>query len=252
MKLPIGIQLYSVRDFCDTDLEATLKAVKEMGYEGVELAGFYGRTPEEFAELLSKYGLKAMSAHVSYYEMRDDMAKVIKNCKTVGCEYIAVPWLDPDYRMDGIYGKEMVDNIYKFSEMAKEAGIPLLYHNHEFEFEKIGDEYMFDILYAQVPSLLAEQDSCWVHYGGEDPAEYLKKYSNRTPILHLKDYVGRKTDGTFELRPNGCGVVDIKSLVDIAPDHGVKWLVVEQDRPSMGLNSLECAQKSIEYLKQII
>ncbi|MBE6692360.1 MAG: sugar phosphate isomerase/epimerase [Ruminococcaceae bacterium] len=252
MKLPIGIQLYSVRDFCDTDLESTLKSVKEMGYEGVELAGFYGRTPEEFADLLNKYGLKAMSAHVSYYEMRDDMAKVIENCKTVGCEYIAVPWLDPDYRIDGIYGKEMVDNICKFSKMAKEAGLGLLYHNHEFEFQKIGDEYMFDILYAQVPDLLAEQDSCWVHYGGVDPAEYLKKYSNRTPVLHLKDYVGRKDQGNFELRPNGCGIVDIKALVDIAPENGVKWLVVEQDHPSMGMNSLECAQKSIEYLKQIV
>ena len=252
MKLPIGIQLYSVRDFCNNDLESTLKAIKDMGYEGVELAGFYGRTPEEFASLLEKIGLTPMSAHVSYYEMRDDMEKVIKDCKTVGCKYIAIPWLDPDYRLNGIYGKETADNIYKFSEMAKSAGIPLLYHNHEFEFERIDGEYMLDILYARVPDLLAELDSCWVHQCGEDTVEYLKKYANRAPVLHLKDCVGRKKDGDFEIRPNGCGVVDIKALVKEAPACGVEWLVVEQDIPSMGMNSLECAQKSIEYLKQII
>ncbi len=251
MKLPIGIQLYSVRDYASKDLEYTLGEIKSYGYEGVELAGFYGKTPQEFDSLLKKYGLKAMSAHVPYFEMRDDMEKVIADCKAVGCKYIAVPWLDPDYRMNGIYGKETVDNIYKFAEMAKNADMGLLYHNHEFEFEKINGEYLFDLLYAQIPSLLVEQDSCWVHEGGEDPVKYLKKYANRTPVLHLKDHVGSKKAGDFQLRPNGCGLVDIKSLVEAAPQCGVEWLVVEQDIPSMGLNSLQCAEKSMEYLKSI-
>ena len=79
----------------------------------------------------------------------------------------------------------------------------------------------------------------------------LKKYANRTPVLHLKDSVGRKVDGNFQLRPNGYGEVDIKGLVAAAPECGVEWLVVEQDNPSMDLNALECAKKSIEYLKSI-
>ncbi len=251
MKLPIGIQIYSVRDFCKTDLEFTLKELKRFGYEGVELAGLYERTPKEFADLLSEIGLEPISAHVSYYDMKADMEKVISDYKTVGCKYIAIPWMDPDYRIDGIYGKETMENICKFAEMAKSAGIPLLYHNHDFEFEKIDGEYAFDLLFAQTPDLLVEQDSCWVHHGGENPIKYLKKYANRTPVLHLKDYVGNKKDGTFELRPNGCGVVDIKGLVAESENCGVEWLVVEQDYPSMGMNALECAQKSIEYLKQL-
>ncbi len=252
MKLPIGVQIYSVRDFAMADLESTLKEISSFGYDGIELAGFYDKTPEEYAKLLEKYNLKAMSAHVSYYEMRDDMKKVIENCKTVGCKYIAIPWLDPDYRMDGIYGNETVDTIYKCSEMAKEADMGLLYHNHDFEFQKIDGEYMLDILYSKVPSLLVEQDTCWVQHGGEDPLKYLKKYANRTPVLHLKDYVGHKKDGNFQLRPNGYGEVDIKGMVEAAPQCGVEWLVVEQDHPSMDLNSLECAKKSIDYLKSIV
>ena len=251
MKLPIGIQIYSVRDFCYQNLENTLKEIKSYGYEGVELAGLYERTPKQMAELLSEYGLEPISAHVSYYDMKADMEKVISDYKTVGCKYIAIPWMDPDYRLNGIYGKETMENICKFAEMAKSADIPLLYHNHSFEFEKIGDDYIFDLIYAQAPNLMVEQDSCWVHEGGQDPLTYLKKYANRTPVLHLKDYVGSKKDGTFELRPNGYGVVDIKGLVEASPDCGVEWLVVEQDHPSMGMNAFECAQKSIEYLKQL-
>ena len=251
MKLPIGLQIYSVRDFARENLDETLKEIKGFGYDGIELAGFYDKTPEEYAALLEKYGLKAMSAHVSYYEMRDGMEKVIKDCKTVGCKYIAIPWLDPDYRMDGIYGAETVDTIRKLAEQAKEAGMGLLYHNHDFEFRKIGDEFMFDLIYKKAPDLFAEQDTCWVQHGGQDPLEYLKKYKNRTPVLHLKDYVGKKQDGNFQLRPNGYGEVDIKSLAESAPDCGVEWLVVEQDHPSMGLNAMECAKKSIDYLKSI-
>ena len=251
MKLPIGLQIFSVRDFARENLEFTLNEIKSMGYDGIELAGFYDKTPEEYASLLKKFDLKAMSAHVPYPEMCNDMSKVIEDCKTVGCEYIAEPWLEPDYRMDGIHGKETADNIYKFAEMVKEAGMGLLYHNHDFEFQKIGDEYMIDILYAQTPSLLVEADTCWVNQGGVDPIEFLKKYKNRTPVLHLKDSVGRKSEGNFQLRPNGYGELDIKGLVEAAPDCGVEWLVVEQDSPSMGLNPLECAKKSIDYLKSI-
>ena len=125
MKLPIGIQIYSVRDFAMADLESTLKEISSFGYDGIELAGFYDKTPEEYAKLLEKYNLKAMSAHVSYYEMRDDMKKVIENCKTVGCKYIAIPWLDPDYRMDGIYGNETNEDKYQKTAPDKPPDTPL-------------------------------------------------------------------------------------------------------------------------------
>ena len=129
--------------------------------------------------------------------------------------------------------------------MVKEAGMGLLYHNHDFEFQKIGDEYMIDILYAQTPSLLVEADTCWVNQGGVDPIEFLKKYKNRTPVLHLKDSVGRKSEGNFQLRPNGYGELDIKGLVEAAPDCGVEWLVVEQDRRKANTNGTRVAKSPL-------
>lgn len=252
MKLPIAIQLYSVRDAAEKDLEAVLKAIKEYGYEGVELAGFYGRTPAEMAELLKKYGLTAVSAHVGYADMCSDMAKVISDHKTVGCEYIAVPWLNDEDRLESENCARTVTNIRVFAKMCSDACMKLCYHNHDFEFTKINGVYAFDMLYSELPELFVEQDSCWVSVSGESPVEYLKKYSGRTPLLHLKDYVGSRQDGDFELRPNGYGVQDFKSIINAAEKCGVKWLIVEQDEPSMDRSSLECAKLSIDYLKEVV
>ena len=270
MKLPIGLQIFSVRDYARENLEFTLKEIKSMGYDGIELAGFYDKTPEEYASLLKKYDLKAMSAHVPYPEMCNDMSKVIEDCKTVGCEYIAVPWLEPDYRMDGIHGKETADNIYKFAEMVKEAGMGLLYHNHDFEFEKIGGEYVLDSYYAQIPAdlLQTELDVCWVNVGGEDPCAYLRKYAGRAEIVHLKDFAGQKSENMygligqgeaksdessrFEFRPVGFGRQDMPAIVEAAIACGAKWLVVEQDAPSMGRTPLQCAELSIRYLRSFL
>lgn len=251
MKLPIAFQLYSVRNTAEIDLEGTLRAIKDYGYEGVELAGLYGKTPEELAALLSEIGLKAVSAHVAYAEMCNDMAKVISDYKKLGCEYIAIPWMAAEDRMESENAAKTVANVGAFAEMCKNAGIKLCYHNHDFEFISVNGEYAFDILYSKIPGLFVEQDSCWVAVAGESPVEYLKRYKNRTPVLHLKDYAGSKSDGSFEYRPNGYGVQDMKAIITVAEENGVEWLVVEQDEPSMDKTELECAKLSIDYLKTI-
>lgn len=251
MKLPIALQLFSVRDFARNDVESTLKEVKKYGYDGVELAGLYGKTPEEFKKMLDEIGLIPISAHVGYNEMCADMAKVISDYKVVGCKYLAVPWLDPEDRIESETGAKTLENIKRFADMAEEAGMALCYHNHEFEFAEIDGEYIFDILYKKISNLFVEQDSCWVASSGVSPDEYLKKYSGRTPLLHLKDYVGKKIDGDFEFRPLGDGVQNFESMIKTAEDTEVEWLIVEQDSPSIGLSSLECAKKSIDYLKRV-
>lgn len=250
--LPIGLQLYSVRDAAEKDLESVLKSVKDFGYDGVELAGLYGKTPQEIKKLLDDIGLIPISAHVGIYEMRTDMEKVIHDYKTIGCKYIVIPWLSSEDRMESENADRAVEEITRFAEMALKADIPLCYHNHDFEFVKINGEYAFDILYKKVPNLLVQQDSCWVKVGGESPVEYLKKYSGRTHLLHLKDFVGSKSENNLELRPVGYGVQDFKSIIATANDCGVKWLIVEQDSPSMDKTSLECAKLSIDYIKEVI
>lgn len=251
-KLPIAIQLYSVRDDLEGDFEGTVRKIKEFGYDGVELCGFYGKTPLEMKEFLDSLGLKAVCAHVGIAEMRQDMEKVVADYKAVGCEYVALPWLPEEDRLETEKGGETIADISRFCKIANDNGLPLCYHNHEFEFVKMDNgEYALDWLYSRIPDLKVEQDVCWVSASGENPVEYLEKYSNRTPLLHLKDYAGSRIDNNLELRPVGYGVQDIKGIVASAEKNNVQWLIVEQDFPSMDKTALECAKLSIDYLKNI-
>jgi sugar phosphate isomerase/epimerase len=271
---PIGLQLYSVRDAAAADFEGTLEAVKEMGYDGVEFAGFYGKDPLKIKELCGKLDLCPISAHVPFAEMKADPEGVFALYRELGCTYVAVPYLSAEDRPGvGDFEKTVAD-VLTLSKKAKEAGLTLLYHNHDFEFVKMADgRYGLDALYDGVPAelLKTELDTCWVNVAGEDPAAYIRKYTGRAPVVHLKDFVmpGKKPakmyaligidDGeeqgdveAFSFRPVGYGAQRVKELLESAECAGSEWLIVEQDAPSLGKSALECAKMSIEYLKELM
>lgn len=270
---PIAVQFYSVRDHSEKDFYGTLKAIREMGYDGVEFAGLYGNDAKTIRAWLDELGLKGISAHVALDEMLADPDKCFSDYKTIGCEYIAVPYTDEHRRPGGDRFEETIEDIKKMASKAKEYGIQMLYHNHDFEFIKIGDKYGYDILFESVPAdlLQTEQDTCWVNVAGENPVDYITKYSGRAPVVHIKDFVMKNREsksglyeligikpterqadeGDFAFRPAGHGVQDFPPILEAAKKAGSKWIVVEQDRPCLGWDSLECVQKAIEYLKTI-
>ena len=269
MALPVALQLYSVREEIQEDLPGTLKKVKEMGYTGVELAGLYTYTAEEFKAELDKVGLIAVSAHVPLQKMREDMDTVIRDYKIIGCKYMVVPYLPAEDRNTDEAFVKAVEDIRVACQKATDAGFIMLYHNHDFEFEKIGDQYRLDYLYENIPaSLLQTQlDLCWVKVGGENPAEYLRKYAKRAPLVHFKDFVGQKsesmyeligikteqknTDGAFELRPVGYGCQDWYSNIKAVEESIAEWVIVEQDKPNMEKTPIESAEMSRNYLKTL-
>ena len=270
MKLPIAIQLYSVRDDMEKDFEGTLKKVKELGYDGVEFAGLFGKSGAEVKALCDEIGLVPVSAHVPYYDMLENPQAVLKDYQDLGCKYVVVPYLTEECRPGTDGWDATVKGIGKIGEAAKEMGMLLLYHNHDFEILKIEGEYALDILYNTIPAdiLATEIDTCWVNVGGEEPAAYVEKYSGRAPIVHLKDFSGSKGNGplykligieeeetesksTFEFRPVGSGVQDFPKIIAAAEKAGAQWVVVEQDDPSMGKTPVECAEMSIKYLKTL-
>ncbi len=268
MKLPIAYQVYSARDEAQADLNGVLAQISALGYDGVEFAGFYGHTAEEVKALLAKHGLTAISSHVPIAQIIGDMFGVISYHKAIGCSYIAIPFLDESSRPGALGFAEMLKVIYQFGRLCREAGIQLLYHNHDFEFVTLSGQYGLDFLYGAVPAdiLQTEIDTCWVKYAGLDPAQYVRKYAGRCPVVHLKDYVGRRDGKTpygligtdkaadtgvaFSFKPVGHGCQDIPSIVDAALGSGAKWLVVEQDL-STERPPLEAAKLSREYLKTI-
>lgn len=271
-KLPVGIQVYGLRDLLENTpdrFEEVMANIKEMGYDGVELAGTYGLEPSCIKEVLDKLGLTPISAHVPLAEMMEDVERVIRDYKAIGVKYIVVPYLPEEYRhlTDG-YGK-VISELTRIGKAMTANGLTLLYHNHDFEFVTLPDgTFGFDDIYKRVPAdaLQAEPDVCWIKVAGQNPAAYVKKYAGRCPIVHLKDFIregnpqnlykliGIETEeaeedtGMFEFRPVGFGQQIWEPVLEASLEAGAGWVVVEQDE-HYDLPCLEAARRSREYLK---
>ena len=271
MRLPVALQLYSVRDDASKNLKDVLKQVKEMGYDGVEFAGLYGHSANDVRAMLDEIGLVGISAHVAPAELLTDIEGKISDYATVGCKYIAVPYLGENDRPGAANWPAIADAIRKISAVAKTKGITILYHNHDFEFVKKDGEYLLDLMYEELPAdiLQTELDTCWVNVGGEDPVKYILKYTGRAPVVHLKDFVinGEQKGSLYKLigiddeeeadnaeegfafRPVGYGCQDFGAILEASDKAGAEWVVVEQDEATMGKTPLESAEMSRNYLK---
>ena len=276
-KLPVGVQLYSVRTDLEKDFYGTLKAIREMGYAGVEFYGeYYGNTPVQVKTWCTELGLIPFSNHVPFQQMIDDVDKVIEENTILGVQYIVFPYMDEASRpgIDPEQFKATVAKIGEIGAKVKAAGFQLLYHNHDFEFVTLADGTVgYDYIFStnDRSNLQNELDVCWASYAGFDPAEVLKKYAGNIPVVHMKDYylegklskapyalIGISTDnsmkdegGWFEYRPLGDGQVDIPACIKAAIAGGTQWLCVEQDEPNKGLTRLEGVAKSVQYLKSL-
>ena len=276
-KLPVGVQLYSVRTDLEKDFYGTLKAIRAMGYAGVEFYGeYYGNSVVQVKTWCTELGLIPFSNHVPFQQMIDDVDKVIAENTVLGVQYIVFPYMDEASR-PGVNPEQFKATVKKIGEIGakvKAAGFQLLYHNHDFEFVQLPDgSVAYDYIFSSNDrsNLQNELDVCWADYAGFKPAEVLKKYAGSIPVVHLKDYylegklskapyalIGISTDnsmkddgGWFEYRPLGDGQVDIPACIKAAMDGGTQWLCVEQDEPNKGLTRLEGVAKSVCYLRSL-
>ena len=270
-----AVILYTVRNEMAQDFKGTLEKVKEIGYEGVEFAGLFGNDPAQVKAWCDEIGLVPVSAHVALSEMRADFDKVIADYSTLGCKFIVVPYLENADRPGTENFETTLADIKTFAEKAKEAGLQLLYHNHDFEFVEMPDgTFGLDYMYNTIPEDLlgAELDLCWVKYAGQDPCEYVTKYASRESVVHLKDFyatdkvegdpyalIGQEGDKieespetAFEFRPVGMGLQDVPAILKAVKATDIQWIIVEQDEPSMGLSPIECITLSFENLKNFM
>ncbi|MDF2941737.1 MAG: sugar phosphate isomerase [Herbinix sp.] len=248
--LPVALQVYTIREVAEKDFVKAMQDVKKMGYDGVELAGLYGHSPEEIRDCLKEIGLTPISAHVAYQEFVRDLQGTVKSYATIGCRYVAIPYLLEEDRYGTERFEEMMNYIPSIAKACKEEGITLLYHNHDFEFLKTTEgEYVLDYMYQTIPAdeLQMELDTCWVKVVDINPSEYMKKYAGRLPIVHLKDFTGARP---IEFRALGRGVQNFPSILEEAIRGGSEWVVVEQDSHTE-YTALEDVQISREYLKSL-
>ncbi len=228
-KLPIGVQLYTLREETEKDFVGTLKKVKEIGYDGVEFAGFGGYSAVEMKEILENIGLKGFSSHVPLTQLENNLTEVIEYHKTIGAEVIACPFIPQEMWNSKEAYLKLAELFNKVGEQCKEAGIQFCYHHHAFEFVQFDGEYGLDLIFSNTkPELVQlECDVYWVQHAGLSPAEYINKYDGRCPLVHVKDM---KDNEGKDFAPVGTGIIDIASVVKTAEEVGARWLVVEQDK----------------------
>ncbi|MBS4199880.1 sugar phosphate isomerase/epimerase [Bacillus sp. FJAT-49732] len=245
--IPVAVQMYTLRDESAQDFAGTLKKVADLGFDGVEFAGYGGLDVKEVRALLDEYGLKAASSHVGLDDLKSNLAKVIEEQKILGSNFIVCPYLMPDQRSEQDY-KELIPFLEKAGEECRKEGITLCYHNHDFELDRLSDgrtalESIFDDVSSE--NLETEFDIYWLTKAGENPVEWIKKYQNRTPLVHLKDMT---TDDEKFFAELGTGGVDIEAVLNIGDEANVQWYVVEQDVSRK--TPFESIEISINYLKE--
>ena len=271
-KFNVGIQLYGVRNAMAQDFEGTLKAVKEMGYDYVEFAGYYGKTAEEIKEILDRIGLTCVSVHQGLDFYNDDAQKGIDYLKTFGVKYSVIPW----YRLPTPATPEWDATVKRFIDIAEKLrlnGMKLGYHNHDFEFTethegKTKHDYIIEAL--GLPLMFPELDTGWVHYAGLRPDQKIRQFSGNVPVVHLKDFVCKnfatglvyelidkdgnshkgasQEDNGFEFCPLGRGRQNFAEILAACEECGTETVIVEQDE-TYGMTELEAARISREYLR---
>jgi sugar phosphate isomerase/epimerase len=248
-KIPVAVQMYSLRDESEKDFVGTLKKVAELGFDGVEFAGYGGMAVKEVKELLDELGLKVAASHVPLEELENNLSQVIENQKTLGSKFIVCPYLMPEQRSEEHYQK-LISFLEKAGEACRYAGLTLLYHNHDFELERLSDGRMaLEAILEDTngDNLKAEFDVYWLKKAGENPVEWITKYKNRTPLIHLKDMTLDEEQFFAEL---GTGGVDIEAVLHTGEENNVEWWVVEQDFTRR--TPFESIEISLNYLNSRI
>jgi len=249
-RMGIGLQLYTLRSELGKDFEGTIRKVAELGYEGVEFAGYGGMQAEDLKALLDEVGLKAIGSHTGFQVLDENLDGEIKYLQTIGAKYAAFPWLPPEGR-----GEEQWPGYLKklegYGKRFLEAGIEFSYHNHEFEFEvMLGDLTVFEALYTYIPAqyLKVEMDIGWVQYSGLDPIALIQKYAGRLPLLHLKDFRKGEPGSGIDTVELGRGDLPLVPIIQAASDSEVEWLIVEQD--TCANPPLEAVAESMDWIRK--
>lgn len=245
MRIPVALQLYTVRDETSRDFIKTLEKVAAMGYEGVEFAGFGNISANDMKTALDRIGLKVAGSHMGIDLLEKKLDEVIEYNLEIGNKYIICPWAPFKTKEDYLEAGRKFNDI---GAKCNARGIKFAYHNHDFEFAVFDGEYGLDIMFSQASpeNLLVELDTCWVFYAGVNPVEYMKKYKGRCPLIHLKDIKSRKRDDNIEL---GEGIADVAGIATAAKTNGTKWYIVEMD--SCPRPSLESSKICIDNLKKM-
>lgn len=240
MALPISVQLYSVRDYCAKDFVAVLKKIANIGFKGVEPAGFWNIRPTELKKIVEDLGMKIYSSH-SPWANPGNLGESMDLAANLGLDTIVCGYGPDDFKdLDAI--KKTAEQTNFMQEYLARNGFTLFQHNHFWEFERIDGKLKYEIYRELSPNVKFEMDCFWsTNKGQECAVEMLKKFLGQTILLHMKDGVCRQQaqndgmkngllDMKIDLLPLGTGDLPIKDLVAAsAAQPAIKTVIVELD-----------------------
>jgi sugar phosphate isomerase/epimerase len=251
----IGLQLYTLRDTIGKNPKPVLEKVGSFGYKELEAYSYrdgqiFGMAYSEFGKYVKSLGMKVVSGHYGLDQIEGDTwKKAVDDAKGIGMEFMVVPYIqEPDRKTIDQY-KAIIEKLNKAGEVAKNGGIRMGYHNHDFEFETVDGQIPFDLMMKDLdPKYIGmEMDIFWVVNAGHDPVKYFEKYPGRFEQWHVKDM--DKSDKNKNANV-GSGSIDFKALFAKAKLSGLKHFYVEQETyPGEPIDSVEASAK---YLKTIL
>lgn len=255
-KGPIGLQLYSLRDQFAKDVPGALDMVRGMGFRYVELAGTYGLEPEKFKAALASHGLKAVSSHFSYEQLRDDPEAVARDAEMFGLEYAGCAWIPHQDPFDEKTCRDAIAVFNRAGEVLAKHGLKFFYHTHGYEFQPHGDGTLFDTIMAETnPKYVSfEMDVFWIVHPGQDPVKLLDRYPGRFTLMHVKDMKKGTPTGLLTGHSDtsndvvlGTGVMDWPAIFAASQKSGVKWYFIEDESPT----APEQIPQSLRYLERV-
>ncbi len=249
--MKVGAQLYTLREYCQNvkDLDYSLGRVREIGYETVQISGVGPIPAEKLRALCDRHGLEIVLTHTDPERILNDTQAVIREHETLGCRYIGIGMMPQKYRSP--------EWLWHFADDYKEpagkiarAGMLLMYHNHNVEFQRYDGKLVLETL---MESFAPEEmgftlDTYWVQMGGGDICEWLTKLKGRTPCVHLKDFAVKGWDPQMAAVGEG-NLPWGKILATCRELGGVEHLLVEQD--VCPRSPFECLESSYQYLKKL-
>jgi sugar phosphate isomerase/epimerase len=259
--LPLGIQLYSVRQQLAQDYDKTLAEVASVGYKEVEAAGFYNKTAAQVKESMQKAGLKCVSSHHPYGDLRKKFDELLTFNKEVGVQYIVCsspgpkdPTPGPDGKVKAMTlddWKWIAEEFNKFGEKTQAAGIMFGYHNHVHEFDNLdgGVPYAELLRITDPKKVTLELDCGWAKVAGHDPVQLMRDHPNRFSMLHVKDFKLPPAPGTeAKVTELGLGTIDYKPIfAQAAKTQKIRHAFVEQE--AFDMPYMESLKVDADYMR---
>jgi sugar phosphate isomerase/epimerase len=246
----ISLQLYTVREHTASDMTGTLRRLAEIGYPAVEFAGFGGLSAQNLRAVLDDLGLRASAAHVPLDAWETDPASVVADMHAIGSSHAIVPIARPGRRGDTDSVSRLAGDFNRWGELCRSEGLTFSYHNHDFEFARLGETTMWEVLVRETAPALVhlELDLYWIKYAGADPGTVLRDVGDRVSLVHLKDMA---PDEALSDLPVGEGTMPWTDLLETADGLGVEWFVAEQDNPRDAMEDVETSLKAMRELSEV-